>query len=237
MKIYAAILLCTAMCAVPAGVSAEPADKSLPESAARMHDYLAAVSQIKDAIIRGDLPGTHEPARWLAEHAAPEETPAGWHSHVEGVRVAARSMLTAKDFRAAAMLVTEMADTCGACHEGNRVTNNFAVPPAPGDELAAVAHMQRHGWAADRMWEGLIGPSDVAWQQGTELLLETPLAAHEMGTDDNGAFRIRRWAMRVHELAADGRLAEDPGQRADIYAELLTICAACHRRLGRGPQR
>ena len=47
---------------------------------------------------------------------------------------------------------------------------------------------------------------------------------------------LDRMARRVHELAAHGMVEQDPGRRADIYAEFLSTCAACHTRLGQGPR-
>ena len=217
-------------------VIAEPVEaEASARLIAHMHEHLSAVNKIKTAIIRGDLAAVREPARWLAEHPAPAEIPEGWTAHVEGMRMAARDALAATDSNAAAAAVSQMAETCGACHMANGVASRFADNVQPADELGSMAHMQRHQWAADRMWEGLIGPSDLAWGQGADLLLETPLSAREMHTQDDSVRSVRRMARRVHELAAHAMLEQEPGARADVYAEFLGVCAACHTRLGQGP--
>ena len=216
-------------------LAAEPMDGS-PELIAHMHEHMSAVNKIKAAIIRGDLPATREPARWLAEHPTPASIPQAWVAHVEGLRFAARDAIAATDFEAAATAASLMAESCGSCHIANNVTDRFQSAAVPSDELDSMAHMQRHQWAADRMWEGIVGPSDIAWGEGTDLLLETPLTAGEMDTQDDSIRTVRRMARRVHELAAHGMVEQDLAARADIYAEFLATCAACHKRLGQGPK-
>ena len=96
--------------------------------------------------------------------------------------------------------------------------------------------MQRHQWAADRMWEGLIGPSDLSWSRGGNLLFESPLhpEALDAGASDDATLTMAR---RIHQLAANATTVSDPAGKAEIYAEFLANCAACHTELEDGPAR
>ena len=87
--------------------------------------------------------------------------------------------------------------------------------------------MARHQWAADRLWEGLIAPSDQAWLSAAELLLEAPLAL----ADSQHTDQTRALTERVRGLGLEARSAARSGDRARIYAEFLGTCAVCHQQL------
>ncbi len=201
-----------------------------------MHEHLTAITTIKDAVIRGDLKATREPARWLAGHQAPDNVPEQWSGSIEAMRTAARTAVEAQDLEAAAGAAAAMASACADCHRANNISGQFSRHTEPGDEDGLASHMQRHQWAADRMWEGLIGPSNEAWNQGIDLLLEAPLSTHELSDDDSDYGRTRNLSRRVHQLAAHGMMEQDPNRRAGIYADFLAACAACHTTLGAGPR-
>lgn len=93
--------------------------------------------------------------------------------------------------------------------------------------------MQRHQWAADRLWEGLIGPSDAAWSRGIRMLAEAPLHGTEPSWDT--ASDGDELARRVHELGSEAASALLPHARATVYGEMLGLCADCHTRTGGGP--
>ena len=98
--------------------------------------------------------------------------------------------------------------------------------------------MQRHQWAADRLWDGLIAPSDTAWDRGMNMLVDVPLHPDDV-TDENSAdvdtAALDRIARRIHKLAGLGTIATTPTARSELYGEMLGLCADCHTRLGRGP--
>ena len=191
--------------AVFAGAASVDAEGSGP-LVAHMHEHYASVTQIQSAIIRGDLDAVREPAQWLAAHPAPTEMPDAWNPYLEAMRSAARAAVEATDFTAAATATSQMANACGNCHIANNISDQFPWQSKPEDEMGTLAHMQRHQWAADRMWEGLIGPSEDAWYQGTTLLLEVSLSAGNLDTEDDSAHSISSMASRVHELAANGKV-------------------------------
>lgn len=236
MKNAFRIVLCVALGLRVVFAGAAPVDAVESGSlVGHMHEHYTSVTEIQSAIIRGDLAAVREPAQWLAEHPAPIEVPAEWKPHLEAMRSAARAALEATDFTAAATAASQMAHACGNCHTANNISGQFPWLTTPEDEIGNLAHMQRHQWAADRMWEGLVGPSEDAWYQGTKLLLEGPLSAEKLNTEDDNANSIGRMARRVHELAANGKVEYEALAKAKIYAEFLAVCAACHTRLRQGP--
>jgi cytochrome c553 len=198
--------------------------------ATHMHEHLGRISTIKSLIIMGNLEGIREPAIWLADHEAVDGLPANFDGFVGLMRQYAREVNNASDLKSAAISVSGMAKTCSSCHLANGVEIEFGYDQIPTEWSDTVSHMQRHQWAADRLWEGLIGPSDTAWQRGIDMLTDVPLqsAAQESGAID-------QLARRTHVLAWQGAIAKTPTDRSELYGEMLGLCAECHTRLGRGP--
>jgi len=97
--------------------------------------------------------------------------------------------------------------------------------------------MQRHQWAMDRLWEGLIGPSDAAWNRGTAMLSEEPLHAADVsaGVTADEADALESIAREIHELGAAGARLTGLNDRSQVYGRILGLCADCHTRVGRGP--
>ena len=199
-----------------------------------MHEHYDAVMKIQSAVIAGSLEDTREPARWLVEHQTPTGLPARWTEHVDAMRTAARDTLNAQDVASAANATSRLGLACGGCHVANNVTVEFEEVKRPSDKENERTHMQRHQWAADRMWEGLIGPSSVSWRRGASLLFEAPLNPEALGAEaeDDALLGMAR---RIHQLAGNATVASEPIEKADIYAEFLATCAACHISLGEGP--
>ena len=103
------------------------------------------------------------------------------------------------------------------------------------DIEGVVTHMQRHQWAADRLWEGLIGPSDTAWGRGADMLIDAPLDSSDVTTATDHDAEIAKIAHRIHALGGIGTETVTPDARAELYGEVLGLCASCHTLLGRGP--
>jgi hypothetical protein len=208
------------------------------EIANHMHEHLTRITTIKSFIIIDDLNGVREPATWLAEHDSVPGLPSNFAPYVELMRVYARQVVAASDVKSAAESVSRMARTCGNCHLVNDVELEFGFDTRPGDWPDTISHMQRHQWAVDRLWEGLIGPSDVAWSRGTEMLVDVPLSPVDLvneATDGMDLTATDEIAHRVHVLGGQGTNTRTPDARSALYAELLGLCADCHTALGRGP--
>jgi cytochrome c553 len=148
----------------------------------------------------------------------------------------ARQVITSKDLASAAKSVSKMAKTCGNCHLMNEVSLEFGYDRKPREDLEdVVTHMQRHLWATDRLWDGLIGPSDTAWNRGADMLIDAPLYPSDLTTATDHAVEINDIARRIHALGGIGTETMTPDARTELYAEILGLCASCHTLLDRGP--
>ena len=80
--------------------------------------------------------------------------------------------------------------------------------------------MTRHRWAADRLWEAVVGDSDDAWRQGLDVLAATPLQL------DAARAPIARELQRMATTAL--KTQHPSANRAGVYGEILVLCASCH---------
>jgi len=235
----ASILILALFAIVPRSLPSQEVDADAAiEFVNHMHEHLNRITTIKSSIIRDDLQGVREPASWLAEHDAVPGLPSNYAPYVELMRVYARQVVAATDIKSAAESVSRMARTCGNCHLVNHIELEFGFDTMPEDWADTITHMQRHQWAVDRLWEGLIGPSDVAWSRGSEMLVDVPLSPVDFidaATDGADLAALDESAHRVHVLGGRGTNTRTPDARSTLYGELLGLCAECHTRLGGGP--
>ena len=231
------ILMLSALGLPPGSVAAQdPPETTTSAIADHMHQHLARISSIKSSIIAGDLEAVREPATWLAEHETIPGLPEDWQSFIDQMREYARQVAKARNLTVAAESVSEMARTCGTCHLVNGLDFEFGYDSKPREDLEdVVVHMQRHQWAADRLWEGLIGPSDIAWKRGTDMLIDVPLRASKVTQISVYDDEIKKIEHRVHALGGRGTQTKTPISRSELYGEFLSLCASCHTLLDRGP--
>ena len=200
-----------------------------------MHEHHAAMIKIQNAIIAGSLADTHEPASWLSNHEEPDDLAAPGDVFMAAVREAANSVLDAENIESAAEATSLMGLACGNCHLASDVVVQFDEIEKPSDQIKDKPHMQRHQWAADRMWEGLIGPSDAAWSRGADLLFESPVKPNVLAAHGGGD-EVVVMSRRIHQLAGNASVVSDTAEKAEIFAEFIANCGACHTELGRGPK-
>jgi cytochrome c553 len=212
-----------------------PTAGAADDVAAHMHEHLDAVVAIQQAVIAGQLDATRESAHWLVEHPSPAGLGPDAEAYAGAMRAAAGDVQSAADLAAAADATARLGLACGGCHTANNVEIEFDEVDRPSSKDKRDSHMQRHAWAADRMWEGLIGPSGYMWSQGANLLFESPLRADSLEKEGE-VDALTGMARRVHQLAANATAVSDPEGRAEIYAEFIANCAACHSEIGKGPR-
>jgi hypothetical protein len=201
-----------------------------PETPAdHMQEHFAQVEAVRDALIAGDLSAAKEPASWLAGHEAMEGIPTGWEQHVAQMQRTAQLVVDAEAIEVAATATGEMGGICGGCHQGLDEGAQFTIVVVPAEESGVVAHMLRHEWAVDRLWEGLIGPSDESWAAGAAALGEAALEPQDTPEE------VGVLARRVHELGAEAVETFGFTDRAVLYGQLLTTCARCHELMEAGP--
>lgn len=209
---------------------AGPVDAPRAELKQHMSLHFAAVSELQRAIVRGYLDEAKKLARWILEHS--EKVPEKWQPFVDELHAAAREVAGAPDLPTAGRLAARLGRACSRCHEDLTAVVSFTWSPAPDDEPVLRTQMLRHQWAAARLWEGLVGPSDEMWTQGATVLASTRL---DLGTATTAAAAeldradVSALTAKVRELATRaGQLAEQDA-RARLYGDLLVTCASCHQ--------
>ncbi len=202
---------------------------------AHMQEHLERVNAIRDAILLSDVESVREPAVWLADHDPLPDIELIYEPFVLSLREHAVEIVSAADVETAAAATARIAVDCGNCHRATDVEPDFGQARTPPEWSDLASHMQRHSWALDRLWEGLIGPSDIAWSRGIRMLAEAPLLGVEPAWDDSESTGDVL-ARRVHELGVDAASALTPEARIIVYQKMLATCAACHAQTGGGPR-
>ena len=118
-----------------------------------MKRHFEKSTEMKAALIRGDLEEFKKASVWLAEHEISADLPVSWKQHVEGMKDSAHAGRDAADLDRAGLALGSMGRACATCHE-QLGSPKVAVSAPPAEGSGAQPHMLRHQWAADRMWEG-----------------------------------------------------------------------------------
>lgn len=185
-----------------------------------MHQNFDLVRAIERLLIRGKLDEAKRFAEAIA--MAPDEPAHGaWATYTATVRERATAVARSTTVEEALRKETQLAAACGACHRENYGTATFEKPPAvPPDQPTVDARMARHRWAADRLWEAVVGDADDAWKEGLDVLATAPL--------DLGPERAP-FARELQRLANTARRSKrGVADRAVTYGNILVTCAGCH---------
>ena len=220
----------TALAALPAIASACAVfGRAEPTLVDHMYAHFSQVGEVQTALILGDLEAARRPAEWLAEHGRHPAAALGGEAALNRLRAGAQEVARASTVPQATRGAASMAAACGQCHSAvaSPLTMGSRATVPEGDELGE--HMVRHLWAADRMWEGLIGPSDDLWRAGSAALAEDALFL--AGPEERGP-EVDRIGRAAHQLGTDARRATDVNARAEVYGLLLATCADCHALAG-----
>lgn len=148
-----------------------------------------------------------------------------WDAQSSRVSAAALELTKARDTDEALRRLSRVAVECAGCHAAvDRAVMLRSPPTLPADRPARATRMARHAWAADRLWEGIIGDDDARWRRGLAVLAETPLPSVVSSGDGHSAGSLQAFAREQ----LDGRRAASSADRATAYGEILVLCARCH---------
>jgi hypothetical protein len=192
-----------------------------------MVEHFAIVTWARDCVISGTLEGLRPPLAQLADYEYRTVAPGGWMPYIADLQEAARLTSDADNLDLAASGVATMARVCGDCHRAKAPGSKFDEPaPEPKRKRSDSfdERMQRHIWAADRMWAGLTEPSDANWNAGAAALAGLPGTAPKAARDPQIAAALQE----VRELGARALDATSSRDRADTYGLLISTCANCH---------
>ncbi|MFW2404914.1 MAG: hypothetical protein ACN4GT_09110 [Gammaproteobacteria bacterium] len=233
----AAALLITA-CNSPSNGSENDSGKEQPAEtfAEHMHGHLVHVEAIKTEVIAGNLDATREHSVWLSEHDEPPGMPDAWSPYVEEMRQYAAVAASSRDLESVAVAVSEIARTCGECHRTYGAKPEFSAGQRPAQDLHDVTtEMHRHLWAANRMWESMIIPSNDAWQSATDMLAEVQIDPAQLTDDPTDAARVETLLAQARALGELGAQTSAGPLRSEQLGKFLSLCASCHTLTGGGP--
>ncbi len=184
------------------------------------------VNQIHDAVVKGDLDVAKATAKWIVENTVKDEMPIKWRPNVPPVVDAATDVVEATDLETASKGLAELGNACGKCHAAMGIEMEIPDKAPPPEADDAAAHMKRHQWGVQRMWEGLVAPSDDAWTRGAKALAEAPLEV----TSDTAAEKKEGQGIadQVHGLGTAALGQTVPDERASTYGQLIYTCSKCH---------
>ncbi len=193
-----------------------------------MRSHFLAGREIRDALVRGELDDARARLAVMGTEAGPPGAPASWEPRLEVLRASAREAATARGLPDVARAFGDVGSACAGCHTALEVQPEFdseAIPPAAEDAPAA---MRRHQWAAERMWQGLVGPAADRYREGALVLAEAPLHPAELVVGQAPPIEVAQLAERVRDVAGQASRAASDEERAALYGRLLATCAACH---------
>lgn len=184
----------------------------------RMRAHHEAATYLQRAVVHGRLMDARTSAAWINANANPR---------TDELLTAAYQIEQARDLETIAALTGDLAAACGSCHQERGATPFIRMPPEPAAVPGLPAQMQRHEWAAARLWDGVIGPSDEAWYAGARAMGEATidLAATTHAKPNEEVVAL---AERMHELAARAKNTNRLADRSVLYGEMLQTCASCH---------
>ena len=178
-----------------------------PRLRSDMHVHFEDLRHIGHLLRAGRLPEAKAVAFWLTRAIRDPRVHGPEH---ERMQTAARDLSTAPTLAAALRNQARIAVACGDCHARTGARGAFERNTiAPRDDQTSASQLRRHRWAADRVWDGVVGASEVQWRAGLEVF------AHEMAVS-----RVREVATRA--------LANPADDRAQHYGDLLVSCTSCH---------
>jgi cytochrome c553 len=193
-----------------------------------MHRNFSRTVDIQTGVVRGNLGRAREAANWLLDPANQTVFSGSAQSYQAEMVARAALISEATDLNMVASEAGHLAASCGNCHQAVGGGPNFVVgSEAPGGD-SREGHMIRHIWAIDRMWEGLVGPSDDAWRAGAEALALTGPADRESFRSSLPAEDLARYLGRVENLAGTAMNTTASSDRAQIYGQVLGTCIGCH---------
>lgn len=213
--------------------AAEPAAEPEEIVPTHMVEHYMRLTGAREALIRGDLQGAQAQLRWIAEHEPTDDMEGSFRVSVERMKAAARAGAYAQTAQGVGRGIAAAASTCGECHAAQPEPVVFYEVPPPPKKEGLLSEMDRHMWAAERMWHGLIGPSDGAWAEAAEVLATAPLYSAPEGKvmgDEATAF-----ARQVHDAGTGTLTAASPAERIELYGDFLSACAECHEETDGGP--
>ena len=154
------------------GEGATRAEQAGVAASASMESHYSVVVLAQDALVLGDVERFGSLLAIVADQPLSDGIPPHWRPFYVQLKAAARQGAGVADLDAAASAFAHVVLSCGSCHGALGMGPMESVYPArPRAENDVVeAAMRDHGWASQRLWEGIIGPQNDAWKRGARAL-------------------------------------------------------------------
>jgi len=225
----------------PTAPIAEPAEKpsaaserdgpSEVEMVASMEAHYGAVILAHDALLQSDIETFRAQLALASQQTLPQSSPREWIPLHEQLQTASADAAQAQDLDAAAGALASVVLACGTCHAALGTGPIYPAPAADDGVGALEAAMLDHQWATERLWEGVTGPWDAAWERGAVSLTELQVFG-DMGPEVILSDDLRRREQELREIGRAAQTTQALDERAALYGRLLATCGECHRAIG-----
>lgn len=200
---------------------------------AHMRGHFESIHSIELAITQGNMEEAKAQATKLASHQSTEEVES-YTEEVQAVRDAATAVAQGDSLGGMAASAALLASQCGHCHIITSSITSFEWTEAPMADSTGPDRMQRHRWAMERLWEGLVGPSQSSWTAGAAVLKADPVPASVLTLKGMPEEEAKAKLTALQELATRAESAITLPTRTTLYGELLGTCSACHTKVQAG---
>ena len=193
-----------------------------------MHRQFARTMDIHTGVLVGDLERAQAAAKWLLGQTHDSRVPSGVEEYQARLLESAAQIAEEDEAGPIAGQVGQMAAACGNCHRAVDGGPRFAVGSEAGEGGSTARHMIRHLWAVDRMWEGLVGPSEDSWMAGAQALSQEWDGTEDLIRRSASPEQARAFLTRLNRLAGSAVSATTQEARAAVYGDVLKSCVGCH---------
>jgi cytochrome c553 len=223
----------------PAATEATTRQASVPardrptevEMVAAMEGHYSTVILAHDALLQGNLETFRSQLALVPDKELPTDAPQHWLPLQEELHTAARRGEDVSNLEAAADALAQVVLACGTCHAALGEGPIYPAPAPDDGDSALEAAMFGHKWATERLWEGVTGPWDNAWERGANSLAVVEVFG-EANPDLILSEELERRELALREIGEEAKTTTALDERAALYGRLLATCGGCHQRIG-----
>lgn len=232
VSIAALVVGCGGTSSAPPGFESvgTSAPTETAESMLRHYDHARALSS---AAIFGSEAQARESAAAIHAEGDVVAVPDEAESEYRAFRASVAAVEEADGREALARSAATVARQCGECHLASGLGPSFSVG-RPAEVVTPRDHLRVLAWGSSRMWESLVGGSDLAWRAGAravsgELLREDLYASRVSDAELDDA---RALSEQLHDLGVEALATSNRDERARVLGEMWGTCSGCHELVG-----
>jgi hypothetical protein len=238
MNRHLALITLAAVCACGGAEEAAAPDSTAAregptevEMVAAMEAHYTSAILAHDALVQGDLDGFRARLAELDSVELPVGSPDTWKPFEAQLHYAAARARDANDLGAASSTMAAVALACGSCHQGTSGGPVYPAPPLGEEGEHTKAKMHGHEWAVLMLWDGVTGPSEYAWGEGSVVLANTQIFG-AASPGEEAAQPLLALEATLRGLGEAAKTTSALPDRATLYGRMLVTCGGCHQALG-----